>query len=102
MYEGCRISYAAATPCSVAILFNQLTGYADFQSSLGAKVEIYEPQRENMYLLTWTPNENINQPAYPHSILHKSIAGQYRPVRVADGPITARCRFMKNASRESG
>ena len=31
---------------------------------------------------------------YPASILHKSIAGRYRPVRVADGPITARCRFM--------
>ena len=30
----------------------------------------------------------------PVSILHKSIAGRYRPVRVADGPITARCRFM--------
>ena len=30
----------------------------------------------------------------PFSILHKSIAGRYRPVRVADGPITARCRFM--------
>ena len=34
----------------------------------------------------------------PVSILHKSIAGRYRPVRVADGPITARYRFMKNAS----
>ena len=32
------------------------------------------------------------------SILHKSIAGRYRPVRVADGPITARCRFIKNDS----
>ena len=32
------------------------------------------------------------------NILHKSIAGRYRPVRVADGPITARCRFMENAS----
>ena len=27
----------------------------------------------------------------PVSILHKSIAGRYRPVRVADGPTTARC-----------
>ena len=32
------------------------------------------------------------------SILYKSIAGRYRPVRVADGPITARYRFVKNAS----
>ena len=34
----------------------------------------------------------------PVSILYKSTAGRYRPVRVADGPITARCRFIKNAS----
>ena len=34
----------------------------------------------------------------PVSILYKSIAGRYRPVRVADGPITARYRFKKNAS----
>ena len=33
-------------------------------------------------------------------ILHKSIAGRYRSVRVADGPITARYRFIKNASWE--
>ena len=32
------------------------------------------------------------------SIQHKSIAGRYRPVRVADGPIKARCRFINNAS----
>ena len=35
---------------------------------------------------------------HPVSILYKSIAGRYRPVRVADGPITARYRFIKNAS----
>ena len=34
----------------------------------------------------------------PVSILYKSIAGRYRPVRVADGLITARYRFIKNAS----
>ena len=34
----------------------------------------------------------------PVGILYKSIAGRYRPVRVADGPITARYRFIKNAS----
>ena len=33
----------------------------------------------------------------PVSILYKSISGRYRPVRVADGPITARYRFIKNA-----
>ena len=35
---------------------------------------------------------------YPVSILYKSIAGRYRPVRLADGPITDRYRFIKNAS----
>ena len=35
---------------------------------------------------------------YSASILYKSIAGLYRPVRVADGPITALYRFIKNAS----
>ena len=35
---------------------------------------------------------------FPVSILYKSIAGRYRPVRVADGPITARYRVIKNAS----
>ena len=34
----------------------------------------------------------------PVSSLHKSIAGRYWHVRVADRPITARCRFIKNAS----
>ena len=38
----------------------------------------------------------------PVSILYKSIVGRYRPVRVADGPITARYRFIKNASWEWG
>ena len=52
------------------------------------------------YLLQGEPP---NQPPHdvsktPVSILYKSIAGRYRPVRVADGPITARYRFIKNAS----
>ena len=38
----------------------------------------------------------------PIRILHKSTAGRYRPVRVADGPITARCGFIKNASWDDG
>ena len=29
----------------------------------------------------------------PVGILRKSISGRHRPVRVADGPMTARCRF---------
>ena len=34
----------------------------------------------------------------PVSILYKSIADRYRPVSYPDGPITARYRFIKNAS----
>ena len=34
----------------------------------------------------------------PVSILYKYIAVRYRPARVADGPITARYRIIKNAS----
>ena len=33
---------------------------------------------------------------YPVSILYKFIAGRYPPIRVADGPITARYRFIRN------
>ena len=36
----------------------------------------------------------------PLSILDKFTAGRYGPVRVADGPITVRCGFIKNASWE--
>ena len=36
--------------------------------------------------------------SYPVNILYKFIAGRYRPVRVADGPITARYRYIKDAS----
>ena len=32
------------------------------------------------------------------SILHKSITGCYRPVRVANGPIMSHYRFIKNAN----
>ena len=35
------------------------------------------------------------------SILHKSTAGRYWPVRVADGPMTARYGIIKNASWEA-
>ena len=40
----------------------------------------------------------LGRHSFPVSIIYKSKAGRYRPVRVADGPITARSRFIKNAS----
>ena len=42
--------------------------------------------------------QDNDHPWFPVSILYKSTAGRYRPLRVADGPITARCSFIKNAS----
>ena len=37
----------------------------------------------------------------PASILYKSTAGRYRPVSYPDGPMTARCRFIKIACWET-
>ena len=36
--------------------------------------------------------------SFPVSIFYKSTAGRYRPVSYPDGPIKARCRFIKNAN----
>ena len=44
------------------------------------------PQYKSM---EWLLSQNI----FPVSILRKSISGRHRPVRVADGPMMARCRF---------
>ena len=49
-----------------------------------------------MFIFIWLMYERNK---FPASIIYKSIAGRHRPVRVADGPITARYRFMNNASR---
>ena len=43
---------------------------------------------------------SCNLKTTPVSILYKSIAGGYRPLRVADKQIMARYRFLKNASWE--
>ena len=45
-----------------------------------------------------TKNKSCGLTVFPVSILYKSIAGRNRLVRIADGPITARHRFIKNAS----
>ena len=48
--------------------------------------------------LNTSVRQQTEKKQYPVSILYKSIAGRYRPVRVADGPITARYSCIKNAS----
>ena len=56
-------------------------------------------QESNFYLLLYCYNNKYSDRSYylmrfsPVSILRKSISGRHRPVRVADGPMTARCRF---------
>ena len=65
--------------------------------------KIFEPGHSIFYKIACAPSE---EPVHPHrlirifvvclnpvSILCKSISGRHRPVRVADGPMTARCRF---------
>ena len=51
-----------------------------------------------LYIYSKIPPRSLKIKTTSVSILHKSTAGHYQPVRIADGPITARCRFIKNAS----
>ena len=70
--------------------------------------ELYiEIQREStcrncLFFYPYHSLGKLNRRQTPVSILYKSIAGRYRPVRVADGPITARYRFIKNAGWADG
>ena len=57
---------------------------------------LYESRLCYTGLLCRIDNRIGDTPAFPANILYKSIAGRYRPVSVADGPITARYRFKKN------
>ena len=51
-----------------------------------------------MYVKISRKCHNHEAQSHAVSILYKSIADRYRPVRVADGPMTARHRVIKNAS----
>ena len=66
-------------------------------SVYSALLKRFRSKEEHFFSHLVTVDENWVH-YYPVSILYKSIAGRYRPVRVADGPITARYRFIKNAS----
>ena len=55
-------------------------------------------KRYQYFLVTKMPYLKLNSSIIPVSIFYKFIASRYRPVRVADGPITARYRFIKTAS----
>ena len=55
------------------------------------------PKRDERESLPYWEDVQADLKSFPVSILYKSIAGRYRPVRVADGLITARYRFIKNA-----
>ena len=63
---------------------------------------IYSLQNEGSYQIEVFLNRTRTRMTtkIPVSILYNSIAGRYRPVSYPDGPITARYRFIKNASRD--
>ena len=53
-------------------------------------------KKKHLHVVRWmaTTSEDITLTrTYPVSILRKSISGRHRPVRVADGPMTVRCRL---------
>ena len=55
----------------------------------------YHISAQNIFFLDPTPYDISLQLKITVSILHKSIAGRYRPVRIADGPITGRYTLRK-------
>ena len=55
------------------------------------KCELIISLKKKKIVLLFKFSRLSNKPA---SILHKSIAGHYRPVSYPDGPIMARYRFM--------
>ena len=91
--------YILRWPITIKAL--SLQGFA--QTCLPGLVDTISPERHEgsnpeAQALDHATTECRPHRMYPDSILYKSIAGRYRPVRVADGPITARYRFIKNAS----
>ena len=77
-----------AARCSIAKTLYIRALNVNVEFSLNAFLYYSHTRRQRGLLI------NIRHPA---SILNKSIAGRSRPVSYPDGPITARCRFMKNA-----
>ena len=58
--------------------------FRDYRRNLMASEWDFARNKKKKKKTLWTPA----------SILYKSIADRYRPIKVADGPITARCRFI--------
>ena len=69
----------------------------DARSSRGHTWRTMTRHNDTVAIINMHRMKNSNR-GNPVSILHKSLAGRYWPVRVTDGLITARCRFIKNAS----
>ena len=89
------VIHSAVAYDSVSGQWRSLSDCLDAQADLGLRC-LYMPG----HVFAWgDPYEHqITYSILEVSILYKSLAGRYRPVRVADGPITASYRFMKNAS----
>ena len=56
-------------------------------------IQIFTITNQRMLLTDFVKYDEHTLPVNPVSILRKSISGRHRPVRVADGPMTARYRF---------
>ena len=79
-------------PCASLQLYQVYRHFCDIFIDMNTK-------RKRKLFITKTCLYNLAplNTTFPASILYKSIAGRYQPVRVADGPITVRYRFIKNA-----
>ena len=51
------------------VTFSHVSAHIGFHSTALRGLDIIEPQREEIYLLTCALNEDSNQPAHPHSLI---------------------------------
>ena len=66
----------------------------DVQEDIKARINRAESRQPCLISSIQGPHQSsLVQHPSPVSILCKSISGRHRAVRVADGPMTARCRF---------
>ena len=105
-FTGCDTTSVRCGKVAPIKLIETPTQFIQILSRIGQEINCSEALISNMEALTCAiyggatytnvnvavrhVSENVSNPG---SILRKSISGRYRPVRVADGPMTARCRF---------
>ena len=65
------------------------------QQACYASSQVHGQFRHTQLEVLTTASEHLWDKMIPVSILCKSISGRHRPVRVADGPMMARCRLRR-------